>query len=273
MKHLTTAILLSLFVPVALLAQTKTLKKVLELKMPKETGDELCGTRGAAVAWHPVQKKYYASFAGNVGFPMGVFNDKGKRLSDAELTTQVDTRGLWYDAVTQKICGNGYGEAGWFAYVLDSKGIPTDYKTIKEGMFQPNDNSVGNYSNTRKAACFLDAGKVSFYKIRADYSDESVTLHWGRKKGDGGGDEENSYEEKEGYNTTTAIYTGIAKSEIGVLNINDHQIELYNEKDGYLQQVLRLPEEAPMNDRFNFAYANGVYWLFDIDNRTWIGYK
>lgn len=272
MKHLIAVIFLCLLVP-GLQAQTKTLKKVLELKMPKETGDELCGTRGAAVAWHPVLKKYYAAFAGNMGFPMGVFDEKGKRVSDAELATKVDLRGLWYDAATQKICANGYADAGWVAYQLDSKGIPADYKVIKEGTYQPNDNSVGTYNNTRKAAYFLDGGKVSFYKIRAEYSDESVTIHWGRKKSDGVADDENSYEAKEGYNTTTAICTGYNKAEIGVLNITDRQIELYNEADGFMQQVLRLPEEAPVNDRFNFAFANGIYWLFDIDNRTWIGYK
>jgi len=272
MKHLITAIFLSLLVP-ALQAQTKTLKKVLELKMPKTADDEMCGTRGAAVAWHPVQKKYYAAFAGNIGFPLGVFDDKGKRLSDEELTTRMDTRGLWYDPATQKICGNSYSENGWFAYQLDGRGIPMDYKIIKDGQFQPTENSVGCYSIARKATFFLDGGKISYYKIRADYSDESLTLHWGRKKSDGAADDENSYEAKEGYNLTTAIYTGVPKSEIGVLNVDERRIELYNEADGYMTQTLRLPEEAPLNDRFNFAYANGTYWLFDIENRTWIGYK
>lgn len=272
MKHLITAIFLCLFVP-ALQAQTKTLKKVLELKMPKTADDELCGTRGAAVAWHPVQKKYYAAFAGNAGFPLAVFDEKGKRISDAELTTRVDIRGMWYDPTTEKICGNGYNDYGWFAYQFDGRGIPMDYKIIKEGSFQPTENSVGTYSTTRKAACFLDGGKVSFYKIRADYSDESITIHFGRKKSDGVAEDENSYETKEGYNSTTAVCTGMAKGEIGMLNINDRQIELYNEADGFMQTVLRLPEEASLNDRFNFAYANGIFWLFDIDKRTWIGYK
>ncbi|NJO24636.1 MAG: hypothetical protein HC867_00880 [Bacteroidia bacterium] len=45
--------------------QTTTLKKTLELAIPR-TG----GANGAGVAWHPDEKKYYASMAGNAGFPL-----------------------------------------------------------------------------------------------------------------------------------------------------------------------------------------------------------
>ena len=126
--------------PLLLNAQlVKTLKKSIELKMPgivyltkgdgeeKKAGeDSLPGTRGAAVIWHPVQKKYYAAFAGNETFPLAVFDVAGKRLSGEDLTCLIDIRGLWYNPKLKKICGNGYSEIGWFSYKLDAKGIPTE---------------------------------------------------------------------------------------------------------------------------------------------------
>src|SRR5258706_8069777 len=96
---------LLLMLPFLLNAQlVKTLKKTIELKMPGKvyvsvnTGnDSMPGTRGAAVIWHPVQKKYYAAFAGNWDYPLAVFNSTGQILSGEELTTKEDLRGLWYN--------------------------------------------------------------------------------------------------------------------------------------------------------------------------------
>jgi hypothetical protein len=52
------------------------------------------------------------------------------------------------------------------------------------------------------------------------------------------------------------------------------QIELYDAETGYLTQVLKLPSNAPeLHTVFDFAYANGLFWIFDEENRTWVGYK
>jgi hypothetical protein len=89
----------------------KTLKKVLELKIT-EPG----GANAASVAWHPVQKKYYAAQAGNADFPLGVFDVKGKMLSNSTQTTLFDIRGLWYNAKTKTLQANGYNDFGWTEY-------------------------------------------------------------------------------------------------------------------------------------------------------------
>lgn len=272
MKQLLTILCLCL-ITLGTQAQNRILKKVMELKMSRTTDDDMPGTRGAAVAWHPIQKKYYASFAGNQEYPMSVFDATGKRLSEDDLSVMVDTRGIWYDPATKSICGNGYAASGWFRYTLNSAGIPTEYTSIKEEQYQPTDNSVGTYSTTKKMVAFLDGGKISYYDPKKDISEKSIVIHWGRKKGQEAGADENEFETKEGYNSTTAICTGIPKAEIGLLNITNNQIELYDESNGYMQQVLKLPSSAVTNERFNFAYANGIYWLFDIENRTWVGYK
>ncbi|MEI9946364.1 MAG: hypothetical protein WDN26_19350 [Chitinophagaceae bacterium] len=257
----------------ALRAQpTIPIKKVMELKMPKTAEDDMPGTRGASVIWHPVLKKYYASFAGNVGYPMAVFDATGKRLSDDELTTMMDTRGLWYNAATKKLYGNGYGDFGWFTYTLDSKGIPTDIDVIKEGTHQPDGQSVGTYNALTKQILFLNASQVYMYNNDAELKD-SVTIHWGRKKTQGADEDEDIYSINEDYNSSSLIYTGVKGQELGFLNITDQKIELYDSKTGFLSKVLKLPETATTEATFNFAFANGTYWLFDMELRKWVGYK
>jgi hypothetical protein len=254
-------------------AQTpQSLKKVMELQMPKTVDDDMPGTRGASVVWHPIQKKYYASFAGNIGYPMAVFDIKGKRLSSEDLATMMDTRGIWYNPVTKQVCGNGYSTAGWFSYTIDKTGIPTDAEFTFEGKFQPGDQSVGVYNPTAKQVLFLNLSQVFMYDKDAEPKD-SVAIHWGRKKADGPADNEDLFKMHEDYNSTSVIYTGIKGQELGFLNITNQQIELYDIKTGYLTKVLSLPDTSVVESVFNFAYANGIYWLFNIEMRKWVGYK
>jgi len=254
------------------LAQTRTLKKTLELKMPNADEVDLPGKRGASVVWHPIQKKYYASFAGNAGFPCAVFDGTGKRLSGNDHVTLIDTRGLWYDPVKQRITGNGYDTVGWFAYKLDSKGLITDIETLLSGMNQPGSQCVGAYNANDKQVLFLSGSQVFMYSNNG-VSVESVTIHWGRSKTDGASESEDLSSTPEDYNNTALVYTRIPGKELGFLNISTQKIELYDIKTGFRTQVLALPENAPVESSFNFAYANGIYWLFDMENRNWIGFK
>lgn len=264
---------LTLFTTAFVNAQTRALKKVMELKMPKTSEDDMPGTRGASVAWNPLTKKYYASFAGNMGYPMGVFDATGKRISADDLTTMIDTRGLWYNPVTKTISGNGYSDFGWFSYVLDAKGIPAEIKTDFDGQYQPNEQSVGVFDPATKMLLFLYGSQVHFYKIATADSSKAIQLHVGRRLSDGAAVDEDPSYLPEDYNYTSIVFTGIKGAQIGVLNTTEKQIELYNMANGYRQQVLTLPSDASLQSSFNFAYANGIYWLFDIPNRKWVGYK
>ncbi len=247
-------------------------KKVMELKMPKTADDDMPGTRGASVAWHPIQKKYYAVMAGNTEYPLAVFDATGKRLSDDALTAMNDTRGIWYNPEKKEINGNGYAETGWFKYVLDKKGIPESSPVILEGLKQPDGQCVGTFHPLRKEVMFLYNGTVSLYSLAEGVTSASVKINWGKKKTDGGSEDE-SEETPAGYNNTSVIYTGIKNAELGFLNIDKKQIELYDFVSGFLTQKIKLPEDAPTETSFNFAYANGIYWLFSIEARTWYGYK
>jgi hypothetical protein len=272
---------LLLFIACALLintasaqAKTRTLKKISELLMPLTADDDMPGTRGASVAWHPGQKKYYAAMAGNMRYPLAVFDASGKRLSGKDDSTMIDVRGLWYNPVTKRIEGNAYSDYGWFYYKLTSLGLVDNYETIFDDQNQPTEQSVGAYDPSAKKVLFLDFSKVFAYDIEdATPSTDELIIHWGRTKTDGEDPDEDPEEGSESHNSSTIIYTGLPNAEIGALNIDIKQIELYNKKDGFLTQILKLPEDAPAESMFNFAFANGIFWLFDMEKRKWLGYK
>ena len=251
----------------------KLLKKSMTLLMPRTIDDDMPGTRGGSVVWHPLQKKYYAAMAGNVGYPLGVYDITGKLLSPESLNADADVRGLWYNPVKKQVQGNAYGDFGWFALLLDTKGIPESADFFMEGSNQPNEQSVGAYNTATKEVLFLNDGYVSFYSFEDGMSNNSVQIQWGRTKNDAAISEGEEGATPENYNNSTVIYTGLKGAELGFLNTEDKQIELYSIENGTMSRILKLPEDAPMNSSFNFAYTNGMYWLYNIESRTWTAYK
>jgi hypothetical protein len=266
---------LFLFLPFLMNAQVvKTLKKTIELKMPKTADDSMPGTRGAAVVWHPVQKKYYAAFAGNEGYPLAVFDVNGKRLSGDEQTAFVDTRGLWYNPTLKKICGNGYSDIGWFSHKLDAKGIPTESEIYAAGMNQPGEQSIGVFNANTNMVYFLYDQKIYVYNSESmQEEDSTIRLYPGTSKADDIDTDDDGENMSEDYSKNVLIYTGIPKAEFGLLNIVERQVELYNRKTGLMTQKLKLPADMYTWPLFNFSYTNGTYWAFDQETRIWTGYK
>jgi hypothetical protein len=249
--------------------KTRTLKKTIELQMPGEAVSGFPGTRGASVAWHPVQKKYYAAMAGNAQFPMAIFDTKGNRVSSIYSMCWADTRGLWYNTLTKTIQGSGFDQTGWFNYQLDGSGTTLlSLDTIETGMLQPGPHCVGAFNPAAKTVLFLYEDSIHSYRASdRKPTGKNLAIQWGFN----GKDEATSVADD--YNQHTIIYTGIPKAELGFLNYIALQIELYNAKTGLLTQVLKLPEDVIAESSFNFAYANGTYWLFNIESRRWTGYQ
>jgi hypothetical protein len=277
MKKILLLLLLSALLINGWAQSTKKLNKTMELAMPGETGGSQ-GTRGASVAWHPVQKKYYASFAGNINYPMAVFDIKGKRLSPDDLTTQFDTRGLWYNSKTKNLEANGHDVSGWIRYTLDAKGIPDTTVQLFKDLHQPDAQSVGNIDSKGEKVYFLNGSFIqSWSSSSGEKEDAEIEIQFGKTKPT---DNSNNNDDAPGdgaasgeaYNNTTVIFTGIAGAEFALLKILEPQIELYNLK-GYLTRIYKLPENTPAETMFNFAYTNGTWWLFSIDERKWYGYK
>lgn len=270
MKKLTTILLCLLLVTLDVTAQViaKPVRKVATLSMPGETGNN-----GGSVVWHPVLKKYYASFAGNASYPMGVFDPTGKLISPEDIETMFDTRGLWYNTITKRIEANGYADYGWIAYKLSPKGIPIDTAQILEGQNQPDEQSLGVFDAVKKKIAFLSGNIIVYYSLQGQALDESIELKIAS-------DDEEAMEDEltddvgpmENYNATALCYTGIPNAEFAILNYSKLQIEMYNRK-GVLTKALQLPDEAVVYNNFNFAYANNIWWLFDKVERKWFGYK
>jgi len=246
----------------------KTLKKVFELKISGEGG-----ANGASVAWHPAQKKYYAAMAGNIIYPLNVFDANGKLVSQEGLQTMFDIRGLWYNPNTKTLQMNGYNDFGWGEYKLDSKGIPQSVSTLHKDMNQPDEQSVGTFDPKEKKVYFFnEEGEIEVYGYEDAEFEENIELHLGQTKEDADESMDN-YDVIDQYNSTTVIYTSISKAEIGLLNIEENRIELYDMKTGYITKKFSLPDDAAVYPTLNFSYANGIYWLFNKETRTWKGYK
>ena len=279
MKKLSVLLNIFLLIAFSVTAQTeKKLNKVMELTITEEGG-----ANGAVVVWEPVLKRYYCPMAGNEVFPFQIFDAKGKLLSKPKQETLMDVRGMWYNAKTKKLYANGYNDAGWAEYIMDVKGNPTGKKILFEGMNQPDMQSVGTYDAAKNVVYFLNYNKVHTYSTSATKAmGDPVTLNFEKIKSteekpptdssdvfDMVADEE-TYTE---YNSTTVIYTGIKGQELGLLNITDKRIDLFDQATGNIKIRLVLPDDAAVNPMFNFSYANGMYWLFNKATRIWTAYK
>ena len=252
------------------------LNQGITLQMPKKTGDLNCGTRGACVTWNPLQKKYYAAFAGNGAYPFAVFNADGDRISSDTLACQVDVRGLWFNPISKQVEGNGYNTIGWFRYQLDPKGDVKSFTILNDSLNQPDPQSVGAFDVKLKKIIFFFNNSVYFYSLNGKLNtDMNLPINLGITKAENIKLEDNiDYNEVVGkYNVNAIVYTGLPGAEYGVLNAGDKAVELYDAKTGYLTKKLMLPVNASVEYSFNFAYANGMVWLFDMEHRAWIGYK
>ncbi len=228
--------------------ETVELTEKMRLQMPPGGG-----SNGATVAWNPQKKLYYAAFAGNENFPMAVFDAKGTRISDDEMTTSADLRGLWFNKKNGKLEANGYGDIGMLAYELDEKGMPTTVKIEKKGLNAPGDNSVGAFHSSQGLPMFLDVNIAYLYKD--GIVEMTIPLN---------SDEDEAY-------STTAICFEEKSGLIGMLKLLKNTVDFFD-IEGNKKMVWQLPTDAPLSESFNFGYANELIWLFDTENRVWIGY-
>ncbi len=220
------------------------------------------GTNGTGLAYDPVKKLYYTAFAGNSTFPLIVFKPDGKVVDD-NTTTMVDVRGLWYNPKTAAIEANGFAENGIIQYQTDKNGVPTNYKMLFEGQNQPEANSVGVLDPAHNEILFLEL------------EDGVGTVHrYSRNTGkELGVIELQDLDDLALYNTTAMVYTGIKGAELGIVDYELAIIYLFDISTGENTKQVTLPLDTVVEERFNFAFANGMFWFFDTAYRTWYGYK
>jgi hypothetical protein len=261
MKSLFSFVLLLTFVFYSqhLTAQEKTreVKLKISLQMPEGSG-----TRGAAVAWNPALKLYYAAYGGNATFPMAVFNAQGIRISNSDLETMVDLRSIWYNPITKNIEGNGYNDAGWVFFLLDRKGIPFEKNEIIEGQHQPNEQSQGAFDYTTNSVYFFDGyGSVVVYDRSTGDEAKSIELTY-----DGSVADFSDF-------GTGIIYTNKSGAELGLLNRTTMEVDFFNKNTGAFNYRVALPSDTHIADFLSFSYANGFIWILDDNTRMWNGFK
>jgi hypothetical protein len=250
----------------------KVLKPVITIQLPE--GD---GSNSAAIAWHPIQKKYYTSMAGNAIYAMGVYDAKGKPVQE-NVDAENDYRGMWYNPISQRIEFNCYDAGGIGHLVLDAKG-KIDSKVVDfDGMNQPHDQCVGVYHSTSNSIIYLSASySVEKYNPKTGKVMTPLCNLYVGCKTKAEADEMDADTEAsrwESRNASGVQYTGMPRAELAILNVDDRTIELYDQKTGLLTKTAySIPPSISIFSNFNFSYTNGMWWFFDKDKRKWVGCK
>lgn len=256
MKFKLTFLLASVVIALASCSSNKVNKKPVETLTLKFNSKE--GTNASAVAYNPDKQVYYAVIAGNSSFPIETFNKKGEFLHTASLG--FDLRGLWWNTKENSLQSNAYSDIGVKNLKTNEAGIAIGGSSTRvQESGQPYSNSVGTYNAKDNQVLYYYDGKL--YKVDAsNYSSiGEVKLELPVSS--------------DNINQTTVIYTGIKHKEVGVLDYIDKKVYLFDITSGKLTVTVQLPSNAVTHEFFRFSYANGYVWLYDVDARTWTGYK
>ena len=224
----------------------------------KLTFEQSSGTNGSAVAYNPKFKFYYAAIAGNIAFPLETFSDKGANLFQSE--TKDDIRGMWWNPKTKSLEANSYYNGEILKLGLLSNGFAGGENTSLIETSREHGNSCGVLDFKKQEILYYLEGVVYSYSLKTGLSTNSglgLTLPVST-------DQINAY---------AMIFTGKKKMELGVLDYVDKKIYLFNKKNGEHTVTISLPANAITPDIFRFAFANDHVWLYDVDTRTWNGYK
>ena len=244
---------------IAACASKKAMVSQLEPGIKLRYQNQESGTNGNSVVYNPKQNMYYAGFAGNENFPLETFDKNGKPLYTT--TTGADLRGMWWNPKTDKLEANCYSDGGIVSIELKSNGYAGgNPKIVMSGRHQPDDQSVGVFDPDENQILYYKDGKLYKYgRLNGEY-------HSNLKLNDIPTDLDN-------INFNALIYTGYPKMEVGILNYVDKEVYLFDKKNGQRNQTLKLPYDAPTADRMRFSFSNDHLWLYDVDTRTWTGYR
>lgn len=226
----------------------------IELKMMEDGG-----RNGTAVVYNPEMNYYYCAMAGNADFPLETFSASGTNLHQSR--TYSDMRGMWWNPKEEALEGNCYADGGIVSIIIDANGFAgAGNRVIFEGRHQPGDHNCGTLDPKKKEILYYKDGYVVGYS-RKDGSPTDTYIPLDLPTGESD------------INYTSLIFTGHKKMELGVLDVNEKKVYLFNRKDGSLAGTINLPSDAITYEGFNFAFANDHVFLFDQSERKWVGYK
>jgi hypothetical protein len=231
---------------IAAFAQPKTPSgKPLKLELQSDEG-----TNGCAVVWNPEKKLYYTVIAGNVDFPIDVFSETGNWISTHE--SGVDNRGLWYNTKSGKLVARSY-DGQLYSYSLKENGKPSEPVQIKDEV-GPADQNVGTF--LKGSVYYYSDGVINSISSKGKQKALQLAMS----------------SDSENYNHYSMGVTGVKNYEFVVWNVTNSSLEFYNLK-GKQTATVTLSGEIPEAENFRFSFANNRAWLYDVDSRTWTGYK
>ncbi|MCB9231626.1 MAG: hypothetical protein H6581_08185 [Bacteroidia bacterium] len=215
------------------------------------------GTNASAVTWNPKAGYYYTVIAGNADYPLEVFDARGNGVR--QYAANSDMRGLWWNAKAKSLQGNCAGDKGWIQYDCNKSGIPTGNRVVlNSGQNQPDFQSVGTLGDKGKSVVFYHAGTLSFYNSKSGKGINSLELSLPVSGAD--------------INATSVGYTGQKNYEYVLLDFMRRKLYFFNTKGEFTGES-SLPTNAVTNSMFRFSFANGNAFLYDVESRSWTGYK
>jgi hypothetical protein len=222
-------------------------------------------TNGAAtacgMAWHPVFQKYYwVGGGGNIGMPVETYSAVGGAPINST-TEDDDFRGLWYNSTLGVIEGNSYAAAGIYTIALDINGVATGSAgNIVASNNQPDPQSGGNIDNTSNQVIYYDSGNILKYS-RATGSLVATIPITGLPVGMGNLVMYNGF------------FTGIPGKEYAVYDYVNQRAYFINYTTGAYVSTVQFPPSAPQPNYYETDYENGLFFLYDNNTLSWIGYQ
>ncbi|WP_299459906.1 hypothetical protein [uncultured Microscilla sp.] len=217
------------------------------------------GSNASSVVYHPDKQMYYSVIAGSYRYPLETFDSQGKSIYQAR--AGMSTRGMWWNPQTKQLERNV--KKGIAATQLSQDGYATsdDLKVIlKADLHQPNGNSCGVYDPDADEILYYSYEKIYRYSRKDAQLISSYYLIGLPTDGDN-------------LNANSMIYTSKPGMEIGLLDYKNKKVHLFDKKTHKFANTIDLPENTVTSKEYRFGYANDYVWLFDIGERSWVGYK
>lgn len=202
-------------------------------------------------------QQYISGWVGSREFALEVFSAQGEPI--AQTPAEIDLRGIWLGFRSKKLMTNAY-LGGIEARKMDESGIPNgEHQIINHRHEPPSNDAVATLDTDRRKLMYLMAPGVWLYtpkgKAIKPIRFKGLPVSW------------------DYLNPTQAIYTGWKGKEIGVLDVKNKKVYLFDKQTGVFAASISLHPKTHVPERFGFAFANGLLWLYDAPKRRWVGYR
>jgi hypothetical protein len=216
------------------------------------------GGMGVSVVWNPGLKRYYSAVSGTGEKWLMIFNQQGQSIRNPYLLP-FDPGSLWIEGSGNYLRSYAAGMEGLYVIHL-REGLPAYAENIFYALHNPVAIGNGAWVSKRKEMWYFHDKTVYRYKIRNAYHRTPLQLDL------------DEFENE--INSMGMVYTGIRQSEIGLYDRGQHRILLFNARNGKCSRILQIADESgPKPLCGDFAFANGLFWLYDRETGIWYGYR